>query len=119
LHAAMRVFDGDNLVQLGYSDQNFVTPGEAGVTNVGTFNGITFQRYDPRIIIPVVAGHVYYVQVESAESRAGVGHIAGAPIVPPDVREIDQRRATGSYELLIHGMPTLNYIDDHINSETA
>lgn len=103
LDAALRVFDND-LTEIAYNNDNTVTPGEYTTINVGSFAGRTFFRRDPRVVFPVRAGNVYFVQVESGQRE-----FAATP------EKVDWRRATGSYELLINSMSNLNFVDDHVN----
>lgn len=119
LHAALRVFDNDQ-VQLGYADSNpavgpqgefvptaafdidpgapQVTPNPPGDTGLRFFTG-----NDPRIVIPVERGKTYFIQVESA-FRA---------LFANDPNMVDYRFATGAYDLIINTTPSLNGVDDH------
>lgn len=121
LDAALRIFDND-FIQLGYFDDNPASGGDFQSDVVGTI-GATFSRQDPRAVIPVQAGKVYFIQVES-----GVRYRNGAPSNPADRelniwREIDWRRATGAYALIVNDMPRnirdvengVEIVDDHTN----
>jgi len=103
LDGALRIFDNDQQ-EIAYNNDNSVTGGESDTRNVGTF-GRTFQRRDPRVVIPVEAGKIYFVQVESGQRE-------NFSLTFP---KVDWRHAAGSYELLINSMPNLNFDDDHIN----
>jgi hypothetical protein len=122
LDAALRVF-GNDFVQIGYSNDNAAqraegraAPGDVGDwasgEDVGTLGGV-FRGEDPYLVIPVVSGQTYFIQVESGQ-RWRNGQIAPpVPAVPVDQdprgrnidREIDWRRAAGSYQLLVNAMP--------------
>src|SRR5262249_36930382 len=60
---ALRIFRND-FAQIGYNDDNYAQAGEFQDDFAGTIAG-RFTRRDPRIVIPVVAGNNYFVQVES------------------------------------------------------
>lgn len=118
LDSAVRVFSND-FSQIAYNDDNpafsFTTTGDRQQRNaifdataqpfVGEFN-----RRDARVVFPVVADQVYFIQVESAQRW----RIANPPEFydnlpdPSEVRtlnvdpDIDWRYATGSYQLLIN-----------------
>lgn len=104
LDSALRVFDNDQ-VEIAYNNDNGVTAGESDGRAVGSFTDRTFQRRDARVVIPVEAGKIYFVQVESGQRE-------NFNLTFP---KVDWRRTAGSYELLINSMPNLNFIDDHIN----
>ncbi len=108
LDGALRIFDNDQTV-IQYNNDNSVTQGESDIADVGSFTGKTFWRRDPRAVFPVVAGNVYYVQVES-------GQRSNFTLTFP---KVDWRRAIGSYELLVNTMPDLNFDDDHINANAG
>ncbi|MFN7314351.1 MAG: hypothetical protein ACK5ZG_10770 [Phycisphaerae bacterium] len=139
---AIRVFAND-FTQIGYNDDNFayrndgrllpsgVPVGEfSDFGSTGTFDA-EFRAEDPRVVIPVVAGQVYFIQVESGQKWVN-GRIA-----PPAPGQTDQRvaninehvdwsRAFGSYQLLINGMGEQItdfesgnvVVDDHDNAGT-
>jgi hypothetical protein len=113
LYSAMRVFDND-FVELKYqAGRPSVTGAVEGDTYAARFgldgvqdpNDRTFTARDARIVIPVVAGNTYFVQIESAFRAAFAAN--------PDL--VDYRHATGTYELLINATPAPNTIDDFEN----
>lgn len=117
LDAAIRIFNND-FEEIFSPDPNsaFYHPGaddayEVGgvsdVTLVGSFGGRTFSHRDPRIVLNVVAGESYFIQIESA--FRGIA----ADADPAVAAKVDWRHATGAYELLINATPGLNGIDDH------
>ncbi|HLP85666.1 MAG TPA: hypothetical protein VK157_15055 [Phycisphaerales bacterium] len=139
---AIRVFAND-FTQIGYNDDNFahrndgrLLPGGVPVgefddfVGVGTFDA-QFRREDPRVVIPVVAGQIYFIQVESGQKWSN-GRVAPPAPGQPDLRvantndTIDWSRAFGSYQLLINGMGDQItdfesgnvVVDDHDNSGT-
>jgi hypothetical protein len=115
LDSAIRVFRND-FEQIAYNDDNPAIRGEfvdlvfAGLDrDPGTPEADPFRFYsrDARVVIPVVAGNTYFVQVES-----GAMFDDGSPALPDDrvanlARETDVRRATGAYQLLINAMPEM------------
>src|SRR5262249_40228839 len=107
LDAALRIFDNDQ-TEIVYNNDNSVTAGENDFRNVGT-NARTFDRRDPRVVFPVQAGRIYYIQVESGQRQ-------NFNLTFP---KVDWRHATGSFELLINSMPNLNFADDHVNGAGA
>lgn len=121
LHAALRVFTNDQstgqFVQTGFSNENPAVGGFAdaipanggGNFTPGDTNQRVFQHEDPRIVIPVRRGNVYFVQVESAFRE----------LFASDPSLVDWRFATGAYELSIRATPSLNGIDDFVNGVPA
>jgi len=117
LDGVLRIFNNDfeeivspnpesEFYQVG-ADDAFEVGGRNDVTFAGSFAGRTFSHRDPRIVLNVVGGETYFVQVESA-FRA-----IAADADPSVAAKVDWRHATGAYELLINAVPTLNGIDDH------
>jgi hypothetical protein len=103
------VFDNDQ-TEIGYNNDNSVTGGETDDRSVGGPNMTrTFQRRDPRVVFPVEAGKIYFVQVES-------GQLQNFNLTFP---KVDWRHAAGGYELLINSMSNLNFDDDHVNGTGA
>jgi hypothetical protein len=102
LDSALRVFNND-FVEIGYNDDNGITAGEARSFIVGAHGEKTLFRRDARVVIPVVAGNNYFVQVESGQLDA----------FNQDPALVDWRHATGSYELLVNSMVDLGFLDDH------
>ncbi|CAG0955310.1 hypothetical protein PHYC_00430 [Phycisphaerales bacterium] len=136
LDSALRVFRND-FEQIAYNDDNAAIRGEFAdvffgvldrdVTTPAELDPFRFYDRDARVIVPVVAGNVYYIQVES-----GQRWVDGSPILLEDrvdnvSREIDVRRTTGAYQLLINAMPLLDndieggqtVFDDHIDFNGA
>ncbi len=89
------------------ADDAYEVGGRTDVTFVGSFAGRTFSHRDPRIVLNVVAGETYFIQVESAFRG-----VAADPN-PSIAAKVDWRHATGAYELLVNATPLLNGIDDH------
>ncbi len=123
LDAALRIFRND-FEQIAYIDENTAVRGDfsgsadpnagAPFPSVGTtFAGIQFTRHDPRAVINVVAGNTYFIQVESGQRYKNGAPAAAASRVANIDREIDWRRATGSYELLIHQLPNLEAFSEN------
>ncbi len=103
LDGALRIFDNDQ-TQIAYNNDNDVTGGEMDARNVGSL-GFNFNRLDPRVVFPVEAGKIYFIQVESGQRQ-------NFNLTFP---KVDWRHATGSYELLVNSMSNLNFADDHVN----
>lgn len=105
LDSALRAFSND-FTQIAYNNDN---PAISGATQVTT-NGFipaggasqtfTFNRRDPRIVIPIVQGQTYYVQVESGQRDAYNAYL-GDKTLP-----VDWARTIGSYQVLLHSIPT-------------
>lgn len=108
LDSALRIFDNDQ-TEIAYNNDNGVTGGESDTINVGAWAGRTFWRRDARAVFPVVAGNIYYIQVES-------GQRSNFSLTFP---KVDWRRATGGYELLVNTMSDLAFDDDHVNFNNA
>lgn len=107
LDAALRIFRND-FTQIAYNDDNPAFSGDRTGYNVGTLQGFTFFARDPRVVIPVVAGNDYFIQVESGQMfRDGSPLLAADREVVVD-RERDIRKATGSYQVLVNQMPQLD-----------
>ena len=102
LDSVLRVFNNDQ-VQIATNDQNPAIGGETQTTFVGTFGNRTFFRRDARVLVPVVGGEVYFVQVESGQKA----------VFEQDPSKVDWRFATGTYELLLNAKPSLTLGDDH------
>lgn len=106
LHSKLRVFNND-LQEIASNDYNPGVNGESSTTSFGTLGDRLFYHRDAAIVLPVVAGQVYFIQVESGELAAF--------LINPD--DADQRRATGSYELVVNGLSDFNpdNSDDYTN----
>ncbi|MDX2130999.1 MAG: hypothetical protein SFY69_02970 [Planctomycetota bacterium] len=113
---ALRVFRND-FEQIAYSDDNAAITSDFQDVQFGAVGVFRFTSRDPRVVVPVIAGNTYFVQVESgarfddgssADPNARVERIA---------RELDIRQTTGGYQLLINAMP--NQINDIENGQTV
>lgn len=104
LDAALRVFRND-FEQVGYNRTNSALQGMVeNVFFAADAAPTLFWSRDPRLVVPVIAGNFYFIQVESAQRWKD-----GAPGQAVDRtenidREIDWRYATGSYRLLVNQM---------------
>lgn len=105
LDAAIRVFNND-LEQLAYNDDAGVVSGEFSTTFVGSFADRQFKHNDPRIVIPVIEGERYFVQVESGQNYIDGSAAVSAERTLHTRDTIDWRFATGSYQLLVNSSPT-------------
>ena len=122
LDGVIRVFRND-FEQIGYNDDNTVTNGtrssfpttdpnnpnapDLGV-NIGTFQNVVFGKTDSRVVVPVVAGNTYFVQVESAQRYSNGTSGVSANRTPSIAREQDVRLAAGSYRLYVNAMPMMD-----------
>jgi hypothetical protein len=106
LHAGLRVYNNDR-VQVGYSDGNEAVSGfgDAFQTYPADNNrnppddGVRdFTHSDPRLVINVRKGNVYFIEVESA--------YLGAFQSNPDL--VDWRHATGAYDIVISTSQAIN-----------
>ncbi len=101
LDGALRVFSGDQQ-QVGYNNDNPAISGESGQYTVGDANNFqtyTFHRRDARVVVPVVAGQVYYVQVESGQRQNYLNYVANSS---SKNLPVDWTHIIGSYELIVH-----------------
>jgi hypothetical protein len=96
--------DNDDSLAVGGFGDNYQFGILPDRTQDGTGQNLThnFLQRDPRIVIPVVAGETYFIQVESA-FREIFGSAAD---------KVDWRHALGSYELVINNTQSSNGIDD-------
>jgi hypothetical protein len=154
LDAALRVFRND-FVQIAYNDDNYAVGGEfmvrtendatyitSGGTRVGSIGGAffnddpsendqavevaVFHRRDPRVVIPVIAGNFYFIQVESGQKWVDGRPEDPADRVETDPREREARATHGAYRLIINQMPfqqaeIINgqqVLDDHANNNS-
>lgn len=119
LDGVLRVYRND-FEQIAYSDDNPALAGESDFTQVGTLpQGATFRFFerDPRVVIPVIAGNLYFIQVENGQ-RYRIGNPAVADQRTPNIpREVDPRYANGSYQLIVNAMPSLD--NDVENGQTV
>lgn len=107
LDAKVYVYDNDfNLIAT--NDNNGAISGQTQVISIGTHGERTFHKRDPRVVVPIQSGDKYYIRVESAQRDAYLANQAD------HVTPVDWRSLIGSYELLVHTVPTLTG-DDHSN----
>lgn len=126
LDSALRVFRND-FEQIAYNDDNAAITGDFADMPFATLGDRRFYSRDARVLIPVTAGNVYYIQVESGGAFADATDPDIEDRLPNIARETDVRRATGAYELLLNAMPQLNndieggqtVFDDHAQGSGA
>ncbi|MFZ4572771.1 MAG: hypothetical protein ACOYN0_00145 [Phycisphaerales bacterium] len=102
LDSALRVFNND-FVQVGYNDDNYALRSDFSATNVGVTNA-EFTRKDAVFVFNVVAGNLYYVQVESGQFYEDGSSEDRSARVPSVTREVDWGSALGAYQLHINQM---------------
>lgn len=109
LDAKVYVYDNDfNLIAT--NDNNAAITGESQDITIGTFTPArTFHKRDPRVVVPIQTGDKYYIRVESAGRDAYLANQTD------HITQVNWRNLTGSYELLVHTVPTLTS-DDHSNN---
>jgi hypothetical protein len=122
LDSAVRIFTNDldnveEFVQIGYNDNVGSVLGGQQFTNVGAMNGRSFTRSDGRVVFQIEQGRTYFIQVESGQKYKDGAAANAADRVLNVPEEIDQRFATGAYELLLHTMPNAGADTD--NGEPA
>jgi hypothetical protein len=121
LDSVLRVFRND-FEQIGYNDDNPALQGEFERVFVGSSRDVpggtptSFWRRDARVVIPIIAGNFYFLQVESGQRWK-----TGQPQDPANRtenidREIDWRYATGSYRVLINqlGDNLLSFVENNV-----
>jgi hypothetical protein len=108
LDSALRVFNND-FEQIGFANDNDAMIGQTERTYIGAHGERTFHKRDARVVFPITRGEVYYVQVESGQAEAYQAWQADNTL------PVAWQHMIGSYEMLIHTVPTLNN-DDHVNS---
>lgn len=107
LDAMVTVFSNDFEV-LGINDDGRAVTGFSNgyqFSQVGR-NG-TFRQRDPRIVIPVIGGETYFIQIESAY-RATFN-------IDPGM--VDWRHALGAYEIQLNNTQSTNGIDDYEDND--
>lgn len=109
LDSALRVFDND-FNQIAYNNENFAQVSEIARATIGTFTDgedLTppFYRRDARVVINVVAGNTYFMQVESGQRYKDGSPSDPAQRVPNESKEVDWRRVAGGYDLIVKQMP--------------
>ena len=104
-HGAIRAYDNDR-VQVGYANANSAVGGFADAFAVlqadpnanPPEDGLrVFSHNDPRLVINVTRGNVYFIEVESA--------FKGTFALNPDL--VDWRFATGAYDLIVSATPAV------------
>ncbi|MCB9846345.1 MAG: LEPR-XLL domain-containing protein [Phycisphaeraceae bacterium] len=110
LDAAIRIFNND-LEQIGYNDDNPVTPGPFINHGIGAVGAVDFKPKDPRLVVPVVAGERYFIMIES-----GQRYLDGSPAneedrIEANIRQIDPRLAYGAYRLFVNAPADQNTLD--------
>jgi len=125
LDAAIRVFNND-FEQIAYNNDNTTVVGDRQeLPFTGTFPftsqlaSLEFTQRDPRVLLPVIEGEVYFVQVESGQRfiEGSSPVFADRTLNTPET--IDWRRVTGSFDLLINAPNTQTLLgpgDDHIDN---
>lgn len=120
LDAAIRVFDSQG-TQVAYIDDflgynangQIIALGNSGQINV---ENLEVRRKDPRLVINVEAGEQYFVLVESSQrwsANADDPVLGNRVAANPANGDVDWRRATGSYQLVINATPNQGDGDDH------
>lgn len=103
---AIRIFRND-FTQVAYNDDNPAVLGEADNIPIGSFTDVRFFARDSRVVIPVVAGNNYFIQIESGQRWVDGSPLLETDRVPIIAREQEARQAIGSYRLLVNQMPQL------------
>ena len=104
LDSALRVFSND-FEQIGYNNDNNAMKGETETTHAGVNGDYTFHRRDARVVFPIVKGEVYYVQVESGQRDQFLAWQDDPTL------SVAWQHMIGSYEMLLHTVPTLTNDD--------
>lgn len=109
LDSVVRVFNA-NLTQIAYNDNVNGLSTTTGLLNFGfdvdgdgevqDTERQTFGASDSRVVIPVVAGQQYFVQVESAQLRNYLDYVALG------TDNVDWRHALGSYDIALNVSPS-------------
>ncbi|MFN7021229.1 MAG: hypothetical protein ACK4WH_07875, partial [Phycisphaerales bacterium] len=107
LDALLTVFNNDFEV-LGVNDDGRAVTGFAnGYFFSQPDRPSTFRQRDPRLVIPVVGGETYFIQVESAYRAT----------FDADPSMVDWRHALGAYELVLNNTQSTNGIDDYEDND--
>ncbi len=117
LDAAMRVYDSSG-AQVAYIDDflGYPASGETLSFVQGAVGDFVVTRKDPRLVIDVEQGEQYFVVVESSQrwaANAEAENFGDRVASDPAAGEVDYRRATGSYQLVINATPNQGDLDDH------
>ncbi|MEO0631541.1 MAG: hypothetical protein AAFY46_12580, partial [Planctomycetota bacterium] len=117
LDAAIRVYDSTG-TQIAYVDDflGYDADGETLSFLQGAVGDVEVQRKDPRFVIEVERGEQYFVVVESSQryaANAADPVFANRELAEAGQGEIDWRRATGSYQLIVNTTPNQPDNDDH------
>ncbi|MGE3107220.1 MAG: hypothetical protein AB7G11_02975 [Phycisphaerales bacterium] len=109
LDSMIRIFNND-LQEVATNSYNPGVAGESATTTVGTLGQRIFWHRDARVVIPVRAGEVYFIQIESGQLATFMD----------DPNNVDWGIATGAYELLLNALSDFNPdgSDDHTNTWT-
>ncbi len=107
LDSLLRIFNND-FEQIALNNDNLAMIGETELTFAGNQGDRTFQRRDARVTFPITKGNIYYIQVESGQAAQYTAWKSD-PTQP-----VQWQNMIGSYELLLHTVPTLNN-DDFVN----
>jgi hypothetical protein len=110
LDSALRAFAADQQ-EIGFNNDNPAIAGSTGVEFIGSSILAQFQRRDGRIVIPIVANQTYYLQVESGQRSNYQQFLVDG------VTNVDWRRVTGSYRIMVHTLPNLGFTDDHTDAD--
>jgi hypothetical protein len=104
LDSALRIFNND-FEQVVYNNDNLAMVGETEATAAGANGERTFHRRDARVTFPIVKGQVYYIQVESGQADQYSAYLTDSTL------PVQWQHMIGSYEMLLHTIPTLNNDD--------
>jgi hypothetical protein len=104
LDSQVRVFDND-FEQVTINNTNTAMAGVTETTNAGNQGDRTFHRRDARVSFPIVKGEIYYLQVESGQAEQYLAWRSDS------TQPVQWQHMIGSYELLLHTVPTLNNDD--------
>ena len=104
LNSALRIFDND-FEQVGYNNNNTALTGVTEVVNAGNQGDRTFHDRDARVVFPITKGDVYYIQVESGQRDNYLAWQADQSM------PVQWQHLIGSYELLVHTIPTITNDD--------
>ncbi len=114
LDSALRIFNND-FEQVVFNNENLAMVGETEATAAGANGERTFHRRDARVTFPIVKGQVYYIQVESGQADQYSAYLTDSTL------PVQWQHMIGSYEMLLHTIPTLNNDDfpDGLSMTTA
>lgn len=107
LDSALRIFNND-FEEIAFNNDNNAMTGVTETTHAGSNGDRTFHKRDARIVFPIVKGEVYYIQVESGQADQYLAWRDDATV------PVQWQHMIGSYEMLVHTVPTLTN-DDFID----